>query len=207
MLQSRHPSEETRGPRTLVLRGMQHLTVKNGDVLLLVGTNKGAFSSRSSRDRSRTGTWLVPIFTAKASTPWPTTAATAFIACGFPRIARCGARSCAPAKTLAEVGQIPSRPASAFLPRPALLSRNIWQICLGRDDEPSKLYAASSLLALSVARWWRILVAAPAGCTITPIARVGCQQRRLFLHTIVPDPTNAPEVCCDFRRRRLPHRR
>jgi serine/threonine protein kinase len=53
VLQSRHPSEETRGPRTLVLRGMEHLSVKNGDVLLLVGTNKGAFFLRSSRDRSK----------------------------------------------------------------------------------------------------------------------------------------------------------
>src|SRR5882762_735782 len=53
VLESRHPSEETRGPRTLVLRGMEHLSVKNGDVLLLVGTNKGAFFLRSSRDRSR----------------------------------------------------------------------------------------------------------------------------------------------------------
>src|SRR6267378_3663097 len=53
VLQSRHPSEETRGLRTLVLRGMEHLSVKNGDVLLLVGTNKGAFFLRSSRDRAR----------------------------------------------------------------------------------------------------------------------------------------------------------
>jgi serine/threonine protein kinase len=53
VLQSRHPPEETRGLRTLVLRGMEHLFVKNGDVLLLVGTIKGAFFLRSSRDRSR----------------------------------------------------------------------------------------------------------------------------------------------------------
>src|SRR5580693_3450839 len=50
-LQTRHPSEETRGPRTLVLRGIEHLAVKNKDILLLVGTNKGAFLVRSSRDR------------------------------------------------------------------------------------------------------------------------------------------------------------
>jgi serine/threonine protein kinase len=31
VLQSRHPSEESRGPRTMVLRGMEHLAVKNGD--------------------------------------------------------------------------------------------------------------------------------------------------------------------------------
>src|SRR5437868_15352948 len=46
VLQSRHPSEETRGPRTLVLRGMEHLTAKNGDVLLLVGTKIGRASCR-----------------------------------------------------------------------------------------------------------------------------------------------------------------
>src|SRR5207302_528206 len=48
VLQSRHPSEETRGPRTLVLRGMEHLRAKNGDVLLLIGTNKGAFLLRGA---------------------------------------------------------------------------------------------------------------------------------------------------------------
>lgn len=35
--------EEPAGPRTLVLRGIRHLDVKNGDVLLLLGTTKGAF--------------------------------------------------------------------------------------------------------------------------------------------------------------------
>src|SRR5258708_34632811 len=39
--------EEPTGPRTLVLRGIQHHEVKNGDVLLLVGTTKGAFLVRS----------------------------------------------------------------------------------------------------------------------------------------------------------------
>ncbi len=43
--------EEATGPRTIVLRGIQHLDVKNGDVLLLVGTTKGAFLLRSPSDR------------------------------------------------------------------------------------------------------------------------------------------------------------
>lgn len=43
--------EELIGPRTLVLRGIEHIDVKNGDVLLLVGTTKGAFLLRSGRDR------------------------------------------------------------------------------------------------------------------------------------------------------------
>jgi serine/threonine protein kinase len=44
--------EEPTGPRTIVLRGIQHIDVKNGDVLLLVGTNKGAFLARSRSDRT-----------------------------------------------------------------------------------------------------------------------------------------------------------
>jgi len=43
--------EEPTGPRTLVLRGVQHLEVKNGDVLLLLGTTKGAFLARSKSAR------------------------------------------------------------------------------------------------------------------------------------------------------------
>jgi serine/threonine protein kinase len=43
--------EEPTRPRTLVLRGIQHLDVKNGDVLLLLGTTKGAFLVRSRSDR------------------------------------------------------------------------------------------------------------------------------------------------------------
>jgi photosystem II stability/assembly factor-like uncharacterized protein len=41
------------GPRTLYFRGVDHLAVKNGDVLILAGTNKGLFMFRSSRERSR----------------------------------------------------------------------------------------------------------------------------------------------------------
>jgi len=40
------------GFRTTVLRGMRHLQVKDGDVLLLVGTSKGAFFLRSRPDRA-----------------------------------------------------------------------------------------------------------------------------------------------------------
>jgi eukaryotic-like serine/threonine-protein kinase len=44
---------DPRGPLTTVLRGMRHLPVKNGDVLLLVGTTKGAFLLRANAKRSR----------------------------------------------------------------------------------------------------------------------------------------------------------
>jgi serine/threonine protein kinase len=45
--------EEPTGSRTLVLRGIQHLDVKNGDVLLLLGTTKGAFLARSKSSRKK----------------------------------------------------------------------------------------------------------------------------------------------------------
>lgn len=45
--------EEPSGSRTLVSRGIRHLDVKNGDVLLLVGTTKGAFLVRSRRERKQ----------------------------------------------------------------------------------------------------------------------------------------------------------
>src|SRR3984893_3970494 len=139
VLQSRHPSEETRGPRTLVLRGIEHVSVKNGDVLLLVGTNKGAFFLRSSRDRSR---WDVagPYFRGQGiyamtydgrsdrhrlwvsanNEMWGT-----FL------------------RSSDDFGRIWTDPLEARIRFPTEAGaalRNIWQICLGRNDEPEKLY-------------------------------------------------------------------
>src|SRR5262245_39270636 len=45
--------EEPAGPRTLVLRGIKHLDIRNGNVLLLLGTTKGAFLARSRPERKR----------------------------------------------------------------------------------------------------------------------------------------------------------
>jgi serine/threonine protein kinase/photosystem II stability/assembly factor-like uncharacterized protein len=46
------PSQPT-GYQTTVMRGIRHLRISNTDVLLLVGTTKGAFLLRSTRQRSR----------------------------------------------------------------------------------------------------------------------------------------------------------
>jgi serine/threonine protein kinase len=138
VMQSRLPSEETRGPRTLVLRGMEHLTVKNGDVLLLVGTNKGAFLLRSSRDRTK---WDVagPYFHGQGvyamaydgrngrhrlwvstnSLMWGT-----FL------------------RSSDDFGRIWTNPLEASIRFPiesGAALKNIWQICLGRAEEPEKL--------------------------------------------------------------------
>ena len=47
------PAGQQAGFRTTVHRGIKHLQVKNGDVLLLVGTMKGAFLLRSTTKRAR----------------------------------------------------------------------------------------------------------------------------------------------------------
>jgi Protein kinase domain len=47
------PAGQQAGYRTTVHRGIRHLQVKNGDVLLLVGTTKGAFLLRSTTKRAR----------------------------------------------------------------------------------------------------------------------------------------------------------
>lgn len=47
------PSSQPSGFLTTVMRGTRHLRVANGDVLLLVGTTKGAFFMRSTSQRSR----------------------------------------------------------------------------------------------------------------------------------------------------------
>src|SRR6266487_1020373 len=151
VLQSRHPSEETRGPRTLVLRGMEHLTVKNGDVLLLVGTNKGAFLLRSSRDRTR---WDVagPYFHGQGvyamaydgrsgrhrlwvstnSLMWGT-----FL------------------RSSDDFGRIWTNPLEASIRFPTEAGaalKNIWQICLGRGEEPETLYCGVEPAALFESR-------------------------------------------------------
>jgi len=47
------PSADRGGPATTVLHSVRHIPVKRGDVALLVGTTKGAFIVRSNRQRRR----------------------------------------------------------------------------------------------------------------------------------------------------------
>ncbi len=188
VLQSRHPSEETRGPRTLVLRGMEHLTVKNGDVLLLVGTNKGAFLLRSSRDRTK---WDVagPYFHGQG-----------VYAMGYD--GRNGRhRLWVSTNSLMwgtflrssdDFGRIWTNPLEASIRFPiesGAALKNIWQFCLGRADEPDMLYCGVEPAALFESR--------DAGESWSLIRGLYDHPQRprwmpsnggLFLHTIVPDP-------------------
>ena len=190
VLQSRHPSEETRGPRTLVLRGMEHLTVKNGDVLLLVGTNKGAFFLRSSRDRLR---WDVagPYFHGQGIY------AMAYDGRNGRHRLWVSANNVmwgAFLRSSDDFGRIWTNPLEASIRFPAESGaslRNIWQICLGRNDEPEKLYCGVEPAALfesgDEGESWsmvRGLYDHPHRPRWMP-ANGG-----LILHTILPDPCN-----------------
>src|SRR5437660_10276362 len=188
VLQSRHPSEETRGPRTLVLRGMEHLSVKNGDVLLLVGTKKGAFFLRSSRDRSR---WDVagPYFHGQG-----------VYAMGYDgrngrhRVWVSANRRMWGAflRSSDDFGRIWTNPLEASIRFPVesgAALKNIWQFCLGRADEPDTLYCGVEPAALFESRdagesWSlvRALYEHPHRPRWMP------SNGGLFLHTIVPDP-------------------
>ena len=190
VLESRHPSEETRGPRTLVLRGMQHLAVRNGDVLLLVGTNKGAFLFKSSRDRAR---WDVagPYFHGQSvyamaydgrngrhrlwmsthSLMWGT-----FL------------------RSSDDFGRSWTNPLEANIRFPTESGaslRNIWQICLGRADEPETLYCGVEPAALFLSRDGGESWSLDRGLYNHPHRpRWMPSNGGLFLHTIVPDPAD-----------------
>jgi len=190
VLQSRHPSEETRGPRTLVLRGMEHLTVKNGDVLLLVGTNKGAFLLRSSRDRAR---WDVagPYFHGQG-----------VYAMGYD--GRSGRHRLWVStnslmwgtflRSSEDFGRIWTNPLEASIRFPVesgAALKNIWQICLGRVDEPDTLFCGVEPAALFESRdageSWSLM----RGLYDHPHRpRWMPSNGGLFLHTIVPDSGN-----------------
>ncbi len=139
------PSDQ-RGPLTTVLRGMRHLNVKNGDLLLLVGTTKGAFLLRSNAQRSR---WDVagPYFHGQAiyalnydsrqgrhrlwastSTFWGTLL-----------------------RSSDDFGKTWINPQEAnikFPPDSGAALKNIWQISLGRESEPHTLYCGVEPAAL-----------------------------------------------------------
>lgn len=140
------PAPEQRGPLTTVHRGIRHLRVKNGDVLLMVGTIKGLFLLRSNRDRRR---WEVagPYFHgqsiyalaydgrqgrhrlwAATHTFWGT-----FL------------------RSSDDFGKVWTNPAEANLKFPAetgAVLNNIWQICLGRPEQLDVMYCGVEPAAL-----------------------------------------------------------
>jgi tRNA A-37 threonylcarbamoyl transferase component Bud32 len=136
------------GPQTIVHRGIRHVSPKDGDVLLLVGTMKGAFLLRSNRQRSH---WLVagPYFHGQAIY-------------SLAYDARKGRRRLwASARTFwgtflrssddfAKTWTNP-REATVKFPEDCGTSlKNIWQITLGRESEPDTMYCGVEPAALFV---------------------------------------------------------
>lgn len=177
------------GPATTVLRGIRHVGVKDGDVLLLVGTMKGAFLLRSNGKRAN---WDVigPAFHGQAvytlaydsredrhrlwastSSYWGT-----FL------------------RSSDDFGRTWTNPLQANVKFPldsGASLKNIWQVCLGREDEPDTMYCGVEPAALFVSR--------DAGESWALVRGLFDHPHRprwvpgnggLCLHTIVLDPGN-----------------
>jgi len=186
-------SPDLNAPRTTVLHSLRHLHVKKGDFLLLVGTTKGAFLLRSNQQRSR---WEVggPYFHghavyamayddrggqhrlwASTSNYWGT-----FL------------------RSTDDFGKSWTNPSVAPIRFPAdtgISLKNIWQICLGRPDEPGVLYCGVEPAALFETR--------DAGESWSMVRGLFNHPHRprwvpgnggLALHTIVLDPTDRERI-------------
>jgi serine/threonine protein kinase len=139
--------EEPIGPRTIVLRGIQHLEVKNRDVLLLLGTTKGAFLARSKPDRKQ---WEVagPYFHGHA------VYSLAYDNRGGRH--RLWASTGSPLwgtylRSSDDFGKTWTNPLEAnlkFPPESGLSLKNVWKIALGPPEMPDKLYCGVEPAAL-----------------------------------------------------------
>jgi photosystem II stability/assembly factor-like uncharacterized protein len=187
-------SPEPRGFATTVLRGMRHLQVKDGDVLLLVGTVKGAFLLRSRGNRRN---WDVvgPYFHGHAIYAlaydhrngrhrlWAST---------FSPIWGAVLRSSS------DFGKVWTNPLEANIKFPAdcgVSLKNVWQICLGRPSEPDTMYCGVEPAALFESRdsgeSWSLI----RGLFDHPHRpRWMAGNGGLCLHTILPHPGNSQRI-------------
>ena len=185
---------ETHGPRTIVVRGIAHHAVRSGDVLLLVGTTKGAFLLRSSRERKR---WDVAgpyfhghgvnalaydgregrhrLWASTSSVLWGT-----FL------------------RSSDDFGKTWTNPLEATLKFPedtGTVLKNIWQICLGGPEQPDVLYCGVEPAALfeshDAGESWSLV----RGLFDHPHRpRWMPSNGGLILHTIVPDPGSTGRI-------------
>ena len=181
---------EPKGPVTTIHRGIRHLQVKNGDVLLMVGTMKGLFLLRSSALRSR---WDV------AGPYFPGHAVYALMLdqrAGRRRI-WASTRSMMWGTFLRSSDDFgrtwfnPQEASIKFPPDTGATLQNIWQIQPGTDDKPDTLYCGVEPAALFESR--------DAGETWTLVRSLFNHPHRpcwmpgmggLTLHTILLDPSN-----------------
>ncbi|HYL78548.1 MAG TPA: protein kinase [Bryobacteraceae bacterium] len=188
------PPTDQRGPVTTVHRGIKALQVKNGDQLLMVGTTKGLFLLRPNAQRSR---WDVagPYFHGHA-----------IYALAFD--GRAGRRRLWAAtnsmiwgaflRSSDDFGRTWTNPQEANIKFPAdsgTSLKNIWQIQLGRDDQPDLLYCGVEPAALFKSH--------DAGETWSLVRGLFDHPHRprwmpgfggLALHTILPDPAEKDRI-------------
>jgi serine/threonine protein kinase len=186
-------STETGGDRSpeppQFLHNVRHIHVKKGEFLLLVGTTKGAFLLRSNLQRKR---WEVggPYFHGHS------VYAMAYDARGGQR--RIWASTASYWGTMLrssdDFGKSWTNPQEAAIRFPAdtgLSLKNIWQVALGRADEPNVLYCGVEPAALFESH--------DAGHTWSLVRGLHNHPHRprwvpgnggLALHTILLDPSN-----------------
>jgi serine/threonine protein kinase len=183
------PSADRSEPRTTVLHSVRHARVRKGDFLLLVGTTKGAFILRSNTNRAR---WEVggPYFHGHA--------VYTMIYDGRGGQHRIWASTQSFWGTLLrsseDFGKSWTNPQEASIRFPAdtgVSLKNIWQISLGRADQPDVLYCGVDPAALFETR--------DGGETWSLVRGLFDHPHRprwvpgnggLALHTIVVDPAD-----------------
>lgn len=183
------PSADRNEPPTVVHHSVRHTRVRRGDFLLLVGTTKGAFILRSNINRSR---WEVggPYFHGQAvyALAYDNRA-------GQHRIwASTASFWGTMLRSTEDFGRIWTNPQEAAIRFPAdtgLSLKNVWQISLGRANEPGVLYCGVEPAALFESR--------DAGETWSLVRGLFDHPHRprwvpgnggLALHTIVLDPAD-----------------
>src|SRR5215472_3255343 len=132
------PDADRSAPQTMALHSVRHTRVRRGDFLLLVGTTKGAFILRSNINRSR---WEVggPYFHGHAvyALAYDNRA-------GQHRIwASTASYWGTMLRSTDDFGRTWTNPLEGAIRFPAdtgLSLKNIWQISLGRADEPNVLF-------------------------------------------------------------------
>ena len=190
---STDPVVDRSAPSTTAFHGVQHVQVKKGDFLLLVGTTKGVFLLHSNAKRAR---WKIggPYFHGQAVYAmaydgrdgqhriWASTQSIWGTQLRFSD----------------DFGKSWTNPQEATIRFPTdsgVSLKNIWQITLGRPDEPNVLYCGVEPAALFETR--------DAGETWSLVRGLFDHPHRhrwtpgnggLALHTIVLDPTNNQRI-------------
>jgi photosystem II stability/assembly factor-like uncharacterized protein len=177
------------GPRTTIFHEVRHVQVKKRDFLLLVGTTKGAFLLRSNAQRTR---WELggPYFHGQAvyAMAYDHRAGQHRIWAATQSIWGTLLRS---SDDFGKSWMNPQEASIRFPAEAGVSLKNIWQISLGRDEEPDVLYCGVEPAALFETR--------DRGETWSLVRGLFDHPHRprwvpgnggLALHTIVPDPTN-----------------